>query len=104
MTMKFGEMLKEFRKRARLSQRALAVQAEIDTSYISKLESGDREVASRDLALRLAQILRLSLEETDLWLISAGYASPRLQQLAGTSISRLVEEIRNPFNSRASRK
>lgn len=91
----FGELLKEFRIRSKLSQRVLARKAGIDTSYVSRLERGEREVASRSLALKIAQILNLSFEETDLWLISAGYISPRMQQLANHGISRLLDSFNN---------
>lgn len=77
----FGKMLADFRQRSGLSQRALAEAAHIDRSYVSKLESGRREVTSRALALRLAAILGLSASEIDLWLISAGYISPRVQSM-----------------------
>lgn len=89
----FGDMLKEFRRRSVLSQRGLAEKASIDTSYISRLESGEREVTSRELALRLAGILDLSIDESELWLLTAGYASPRLQQQAGDLIDSLIDEI-----------
>jgi len=89
----FGKLLKDFRTRSGLSQRVLAHRAEIDTSYISRLERGEREVASRSLALKIAEILGLSPQETDLWLISAGYISPRMQQLAGNGISRLLDSL-----------
>ena len=89
----FGKLLRDFRVRANFSQRALAQEANIDTSYISRLESGEREVASRSLALRLAEILGLSPQEIDLWLISAGYISPRMQKVASGGISRLMEAL-----------
>jgi len=89
----FGKLLKDFRVRAKLSQRDLARKAEIDTSYVSRLERGQREVASRSLAIKIAEILNLSLEEIDLWLISAGYISPRMQQLANNGISRLLDSL-----------
>ena len=89
----FGNLLRDFRIRSELSQRALAQEAGIDTSYISRLESGDREVTSRSLALRLAAILDLAEEEVDLWLISAGYISPRMQEIASSGISRLIQEL-----------
>jgi transcriptional regulator with XRE-family HTH domain len=89
----FGEMLRGFRERTGLSQSALAQAADIDRSYVCRLENGEREVTSRDLALRLAGILDLSPPETDLWLISAGYVSPRMQDLAASGVSKLLEEI-----------
>ena len=89
----FGTLLKDFRNRIGLSQRTLSQEADIDTSYISRLERGEREVTSRALALRLAEILNLSSEETDLWLISAGYISPRMQAVANQGLSRLMDEL-----------
>lgn len=89
----FGEMLKRFRERSMLSQRQLAAQVGIDTSYISRLENGEREITSRGLAIKIAETLHLTDEEADLWLISAGYISPRLQYLASEGISRLMESI-----------
>jgi transcriptional regulator with XRE-family HTH domain len=92
-TYSFGDMLREFRNRVGLSQRALAEKANIDTSYISRIESGQRDFPSRPVALQLAEILQLSQEETDLWLISAGYISPRMQNLANAGIAQLMENI-----------
>lgn len=89
----FGMMLQKFRIRAGFSQRALAEEAKIDTSYISRIESGERPTTSRTLALQLAKILVLSQEEEDLWLISAGYVSPRIQSLASNSISHLIDNL-----------
>lgn len=89
----FGRMLRDFRIRSELSQRTLAQAADVDTSYISRLESGEREIPSRSLALVFADILKLSQQETDLWLISAGYISPRMQDLASSGISKLMEHL-----------
>lgn len=91
----FSKLLVDFRKRANLSQAALAKEADVDRSYIWRLENGERETPSRSLALRLAEILDLSQPETDLWLISAGYASPHMQQLTAAGISRLMEDLTN---------
>ena len=93
----FGNLLRGFRKRARMSQSALAEAANIDKSYVSRLESGEREVTSRSLALTLASALGLSPSEVDLWLITAGYVSPRMQVMATRDgVSRLWEEISPP--------
>lgn len=88
----FGDMLRMFRERVGLSQRALAEKAGIDTSYISRIERGERN-ATRSIALQLAEILKLSIEEADLWLISAGFISPRMQNLASNGISKLMDDI-----------
>jgi transcriptional regulator with XRE-family HTH domain len=99
MATRFGQLLRQFRKRAGISQRQLAERADIDTSYISKLESGERVVSSRDLALELSAILNLTPEETDLWLLAAGYASPRLQQLGAPLIANLIQRSRSTFGA-----
>lgn len=93
MSTQFGILLKEFRIRQALSQRSLANLAGINTSYISRLESGEREVTSRDLALRLAEILALSKDQIDEWLLSAGYASDRLKNIPFGELAKLMEEF-----------
>lgn len=92
----FGEMLRGFRIRTGLSQRALASKAGLDTSYISRVESGERKFTSRSVALELATILDLSQAETDLWLNSAGYISPRMQKIARENLSYLMDNMVNP--------
>ena len=89
----FGEMLKRFRLRAGFSQSALAQAAQINRSYVSRLESGAREITNRSLALRLAEILALSPFEADLWLISAGYVSPRKQKLGAKRAAQLLADM-----------
>ena len=88
----FGDMLRMFRERVGLSQRALAEKAGIDTSHISRIEHGERN-ATRSILLELAKILGLSQEEEDLWLIKAGFISPRMQTLASNGISKLIDDI-----------
>lgn len=90
---RFGELLKEHRLRKRLSQRGLADIAGVDKSYISRLEKGKRKVLSRSLTLKIAKLLDLSQEETEIWLISGGYVSPRFQELFDRSDSKLIEVI-----------
>lgn len=55
----FGELLKEARKRARLSQQALADKVGVDDSYISKMENGVDKPPSREIAVKLADALGL---------------------------------------------
>jgi transcriptional regulator with XRE-family HTH domain len=89
----FGDLLRGFRERARMSQGALAKAVGIDKSYVSKLESGARRVTSRDLALALAQALGLTLEEIELWIGIVGYISPRQEMASRVGVSRLLEEM-----------
>ena len=51
---RFGELLREARKSARLTQQAIADKVGVDDSYISKMEKGVFEPPSREVALRLA--------------------------------------------------
>jgi transcriptional regulator with XRE-family HTH domain len=68
-----GEHLREWRQRRRLSQLALACDAEISTKHLSFLETG-RAQPSREMVLRLADRLEVPLREQNVLLVSAGYA------------------------------
>jgi len=89
----FGDLLRGFRERARMSQGALSKAVGIDKSYVSKLENGARRVTTRDLALALAQALGLTADEVELWIGTAGYISPRQEMAARVGVSRLLEEV-----------
>ncbi|MBN9432003.1 MAG: helix-turn-helix transcriptional regulator [Bosea sp.] len=69
----FGEELKEWRRRRRLSQMELAGEAGLSTRHLSFLETG-RSQPSRAMVLRLAEELELPLREQNLLLVAAGYA------------------------------
>lgn len=68
-----GFLLKEWRKRRRLSQLDLASEAEISQRHLSFVESG-RSTPSRDMVMRLAEHLSVPLRERNTLLIAAGYA------------------------------
>jgi transcriptional regulator with XRE-family HTH domain len=59
---RFGELLREARKQARLTQQALADKVGVDDSYISKMEIGVFEPPSREVALKLTDALGFSNE------------------------------------------
>lgn len=88
----FSELLHNFRIRAGLSQKKLAEKAKIDNSLVSRIERGERN-ATRPLLNSFSKILNLSQEEEDLFFISGGFISPRMQNLANNGILRLVEDI-----------
>lgn len=88
----FGELLHNFRIRSGLSQRELAEKAKIDNSLISRIERGERNV-TRPLLQLFSKILNLSQEEEDLFFISGGFISPRMQNLASNGISKLINDI-----------
>lgn len=69
----FGNLLRDWRQRRRLSQLALAVDAEISQRHLSFLESG-RSQPSRDMVLRLAERLSVPLRERNVILAAAGFA------------------------------
>src|SRR5690606_481404 len=68
-----GDLLREWRQRRRLSQLALAVDAEISQRHLSFLESG-RSQPSRDMVLRLTEQLSVPLRERNAILSAAGFA------------------------------
>jgi transcriptional regulator with XRE-family HTH domain len=70
----FGDLLREWRQRRRLSQLTLACQADISTRHLSFLETG-RSLPSRDMVLDLAETLDVPLRERNALLTAAGYAS-----------------------------
>lgn len=68
-----GNLLRDWRRRRRLSQLDLACEAEISTRHLSFLETG-RSSPSREMVLRLAEQLEIPLRERNSLLIAAGYA------------------------------
>ena len=69
----FGEHLKNWRQRRRMSQLALACEAEISTRHLSFVETG-RSLPSRDMVLHLAERLQIPARERNVLLLAAGYA------------------------------
>jgi transcriptional regulator with XRE-family HTH domain len=69
----FGEHLRQWRQRRRMSQLDLAGEAQISTRHLSFVETG-RSVPSREMVLRLAERLDVPLRERNAMLVAAGYA------------------------------
>jgi transcriptional regulator with XRE-family HTH domain len=69
----FGDYLRGWRQRRRLSQLDLAVDAEISARHLSFVETG-RAAPSRDMVLRLAERLDVPLRERNVLLVAAGFA------------------------------
>ena len=89
--MAFPDRLRELRRVARLSQRALAEQVGIDFTYLSKIENGRVEPPSEGVLQRIAKELadRLGRDETEL--------ADELITLAGKIPSDLAATLsRNP--------
>ncbi len=70
----FGPLLRQWRERRRLSQLALAVDAEISTRHLSFIETG-RAHPSRDMVLLLARVLEIPPRARNELLTAAGYAA-----------------------------
>jgi transcriptional regulator with XRE-family HTH domain len=68
-----GRLLKQWRERRRMSQLALALEAEISTRHLSFLETG-RTQPSREMVLLLARVLEVPLRGRNELLTAAGYA------------------------------
>jgi transcriptional regulator with XRE-family HTH domain len=69
----FGDHLRQWRQRRRMSQMDLAGEADISTRHLSFVETG-RSVPSREMVLRLAERLDVPLRERNALLVAAGYA------------------------------
>lgn len=105
-TNEFGAVLRGYRERAAMSQSALAKKVGMHASYISRLESGEREAPTRDVCLALIRPLALATEEVDRLLFSAGHVPPSLQKLGAsdstiTAVTRLLTNDRLTPESRA---
>ena len=73
MSTRFGELLREYRRRAGLSQKALAEKAGYHPSYINRLERGRRMPPRQYGTIQeLATILQLTQEESNALLATAG--------------------------------
>lgn len=68
-----GSLLCEFRKSRRLSQLDLSTLSEVSSRHISFIESG-RSNPSREMLLRLSDVLDLPLRDSNLLLSAAGFA------------------------------
>jgi transcriptional regulator with XRE-family HTH domain len=69
----FPELLKAWRRRRRLSQLELALEAGVSQRHLSFLESG-RARPSRSMILQLGECLDVPLRERNDWLLAAGFA------------------------------
>ncbi|EWH09825.1 Helix-turn-helix protein [Cellulophaga geojensis KL-A] len=59
---KFGLVIKELRLKKGLSQESLANQSDIDRTYISDIEKGERNISLKIIE-RLSETLQISLSE-----------------------------------------
>ncbi len=69
----FGDLLRDWRRRRRLSQLDLALEADVSARHVSFVESG-RSMPSRAMVLRLADALAVPAREQNHLLLAAGLA------------------------------
>src|SRR5829696_4057304 len=72
-TRPIGDLLREWRERRRMSQLALALDAEVSTRHLSFLETG-RARPSREMLMKLTELLEVPLRERNTLLVAAGFA------------------------------
>ena len=68
-----GELIRQWRRRRRISQLDLALKAEVSQRHLSFVESG-RSMPSREMILRLAEHLSVPLRQRNRILVAAGLA------------------------------
>jgi transcriptional regulator with XRE-family HTH domain len=88
----FGKLLRHWREDRRLSQLALAGNAEISTKHLSFLETG-RAAPSREMIVRLAEELQIPLRQRNALLHAAGYADLYPERPLGAPGLQLVGEV-----------
>ena len=69
----FGEQLRDWRQRRRMSQLDLAAEADLSTRHLSFVETG-RAKPSREVVQRLSEALELPLRSRNALMIAAGFA------------------------------
>ena len=77
MDNEFGRQLKVWRKRLKLSQQALSLEADISTKHLSQLETG-KASPSKKMVDRICSSLSLSTDDASILLHSAGFAGNEL--------------------------
>ena len=97
-----GEKLKELREAKGLVQRQVAAELEVDTAYVSKMESNEKPV-SRSHLKKLSEFLGIEKEELlTIWLADKVYDLVKDEDVAIKALSITVEELKlmNKRNSR----
>jgi transcriptional regulator with XRE-family HTH domain len=69
----FGELLRSWRQRRRVSQLDLAIEAEVSARHVSFLETG-RARPSREMVMKLSEELEVPLRHRNRLLVAAGFA------------------------------
>jgi transcriptional regulator with XRE-family HTH domain len=86
-----GELIRFWRTSRRLTQQALALDANLSTKHLSFVETG-RSHPSRQLLIHLAQELDLPIGERNRLLLAGGFAPPYLEQPYDGEVMRPLRE------------
>ena len=90
-----GEKLKELREAKGLVQRQVAAALEVDTAYISKMESNEKPV-SRNHLKKLSELLGIAEKELfAIWLAGKVYELVKDEEVALLVLSITKEELEN---------
>lgn len=89
-TTAFGELLRAWRAAQRMSQLELSLAAGVSSRHISFIETG-RSRPSREMVLRLAETLTLSLRDRNRLLVAAGFV-PAYRESGWESVD--IEPVR----------
>lgn len=92
-----GEKLKLLREKKGLLQRQVAATLEVDTAYISKIESNEK-LASRAHLKKLSQLYKINENDlVTLWLADKLYFLAQDESVAIPAIKLAEKELQNKF-------
>ena len=99
-----GEKLKELREAKGLVQRQVAAELELDTAYVSKMESNEKPV-SRTHLKKLSELLGIDEEELlTIWLADKVYDMVKDENVALKALSVTEKELKIHHNRNKSKK
>jgi len=94
MTTQFGVRIRELRTKQNMLLRQLASKLDVDTSIISKIERGDRQLKKEQIPL-LAEILSAEKEELlTLWLADQLYNVIEGEPMADEALKSVTKKLK----------
>jgi len=89
-----GERLKELREAKGLLQRQVAVELDVDTAYISKMENNEKPVSKNNL-VKLARLFDIKEEQLlTIWLADKVYDLLKDEEMGLNAITIAEEELK----------
>ena len=94
MAAQFGERIRKLRTQQNMLLRQLAALLDVDTSIISKIERGDRQLRKEQIPL-LAQILKADLKDLQtLWLADQLYNMVQGEPMADEALKSVTKKLK----------